>query len=119
MAVPQDAMPQLGSVCAASPKPLTAASSEKECSKATARLTWACAVALHDVLKSTVPSFSDWAETGAARPMTNTKDAKAVESNLSVMTHLLLRVRSLVAVEVPPGGGAARESSFCRVERPN
>jgi hypothetical protein len=86
-------MPQLGSVCAASVKPLTAGSSEKECSRATARLTWACAGALHDVLKSTVPSFSAWAEAAVAAPTISATDTKAVERDLDVMTHLLLRVR--------------------------
>jgi hypothetical protein len=56
-------------------------------------LTWACAEALHDVLKSTAPSFSAWAETAVAAPTTSTKDMKAVEKDLDVMTHLLLRVR--------------------------
>src|SRR6266545_7681168 len=85
-------MPQLGSVCAASVKALTAGSSEKECSRATARLTWACAGALHDVLKSTTPSFSTWAETAVTAPTMSTTDTKAVERDLDVMTHLLLRV---------------------------
>src|SRR5688572_16837576 len=88
-------MPQLGSVCAASVNPLTAGSSAKECSRATARLNWACAGALHDVLKSTVPSFSAWAQTAVAAPTTSTKDTNAVERETGVMTYLLPRVREL------------------------
>jgi hypothetical protein len=45
-------------------------------------------------LKSTVPSFSDWAETAAAAPTISTKDTKAIERDLGVMTYLLLRVRA-------------------------
>src|SRR5437773_2692418 len=93
-------MPQLGSVCAASVKPFTAGSRENECSKATARLTWAWAGALQDVLKSTVPSFSAWAETAAAPAPTMstkatkaTKGTKAIERDRDVITHLLRQVR--------------------------
>src|SRR5688572_32040533 len=93
MAMPQWAMPQLGSVCAASVNPLTAPSSAKECSRATARLNWACAAGLQDVLKSTVPSFSDWAQTGMAAPTMRAKDTNAVKRDTDVMTYLLLLVR--------------------------
>src|SRR5687768_16562003 len=92
MAMPQWAMPQLGSVCAASMNPLTAPSSAKECRRATARLNWACAARLHEVLKSTVPSFSDWAQTGVAAPTMSAKETNAVERETDLMTYLLLRV---------------------------
>src|SRR5688572_1973775 len=105
MAVPQWAMPQLGSVCVASANPLTAGSSAKECSSATARLNWACAAGLHDVLKSTVPSFSDWAEAPVAALIMRTKDANAANRDTGVITDLLMRVKEAdqTWVKLEPG----------------
>src|ERR1700752_3443519 len=58
MAMPQWAMAQFGSASLTAVKALGAWGNQNECSMATARLNCAWASALHDIGKSTLPSFS-------------------------------------------------------------
>ncbi|HET7764533.1 MAG TPA: hypothetical protein VFK92_05525, partial [Burkholderiales bacterium] len=58
IALPQCAIAHSGSARAMAPNALSPASNQKECSNATARSNCGCTVALHEVGKRTVPSFS-------------------------------------------------------------
>src|SRR5262249_36905555 len=72
------AIPHDGSAWSVASNPLIAEPNQKECSSATARLNSACAAALHDVGKFTVPSFSpSWADTGVVRSSRPTRAPRA------------------------------------------
>src|SRR6266511_1603418 len=58
IASPQYPIPQPGSVLVTAAKPWAAASNQKECNRATARLNSCWAAGVHDTGRSTVPSFS-------------------------------------------------------------
>src|SRR5262245_40935917 len=95
-AMPHVAMPQDGSWTSTSRKDFSASLYQNECSMATERWKLACTAGLHELAKSTLPSWSlDWLS--EERGMASTSASSNTASNLCVFMRSPVRARPVGA----------------------
>src|SRR2546426_6166733 len=106
-------MAQLGSVAGIAVKAFTVSGKKNECCMASARSNCFCASGVHDVLKSTPPSFSprafassSWAD--AAVVMTSTRPRTSANILWWLMSCLRVWVKAAILADV---GGVSHEQA--------